>query len=119
MSRNKAERKDSKDKVVRIRDWQEFKRLAMNHRPDSVVYSIEQYVLSPERGLTCLRLIMPTQEVYYIFLDFPRENKLRETGIPIRKDRKGNRYIEDKEVIDFLRTQLERKDLTICSYWTI
>jgi len=44
-----------------------------------------------------LKLIMPTQEVYYIFLDFPKEDKLRETGIPIRKDRKGNRCLEDKE----------------------
>jgi hypothetical protein len=62
---------------------------------------------------------MPTQEVYYIFLDFPKEEALRETCIPIRRDKKGNRYLEDKDVISFLKTQLERKDLTVCSYWTI
>jgi hypothetical protein len=107
------------DKIVRIRNWPEFKRLAINLKPESVVYNMEQNGLSAERELTCLRLIMPTQGAYYIFLDFPREDRLRETGIPIRKDRKGNRCIEDKEVIDFLRTQLVRKDLTICSYWTI
>lgn len=107
------------DRVIKVKSWQEFKRLAINLKPKSVVYNIEQNGLSPERELTCLRLIMPTQEVYYIFLDFRREDKLRETGIPIRKDRKGNRCIEDKEVIDFLRIQLERKDLAVCSYWTI
>jgi 2-deoxy-D-gluconate 3-dehydrogenase len=31
-----------------------------------VVYNIEQNGLSPERELTCLRLIMPTREVYKI-----------------------------------------------------
>jgi hypothetical protein len=60
------------DRVIRVKSWQEFKRLAINLKPKSVVYNIEQNGLSPERELTCLRLIMPTQEVYYIFLDFPR-----------------------------------------------
>jgi len=119
MGKNKADRQDLMDRVIRVRSWQEFKRLAINLRPKSVVYNIEQNGLSPERELTCLRLIMPTQEVYYIFLDYPREDRLWETGIPIRKDGKGNRCIEDKEVIDFLRIQLERKDLSVCSYWTI
>lgn len=107
------------DRVLRVKSWQEFKHLAINLKPKSVVYNIEQNGLSPGRELTCLRLIMPTQEAYYIFLDFPREDKLRETGIPIRKDKKENRYIDEKEVIDFLKTQLEREDLTVCSYWTI
>ena len=119
MSRNKTNRQGSMDRVIRVKSWQEFKSLAINLKPASVVYNIEQNGLSPERELTCLRLIMPTQEVYYIFLDFPREDRLRETGIPIQKDKRGNKYIEDKEVIDFLKTQLERKDLTICSYWTV
>lgn len=107
------------DRVLRVKSWQEFKHLAINLKPKSVVYNIEQNGLSPGRELTCLRLIMPTQEAYYIFLDFPREDKLRETSIPIRKDKKENRYIDEKEVIDFLKTQLEREDLTVCSYWTI
>jgi len=79
------------DKVIRVRSWQDFKRLAIRLKPESVVYNIEQNGLSPQRDLTCLRLIMPTQEAYYIFLDFPREDMLRETGIPIRKDKKENR----------------------------
>ena len=119
MSKNKANRQDLMDRVIRVKSWQEFKRLAINLKPESMVYNIEKNGLSSERELTCLRLIMPTQEAYYIFLDFLREDRLRETGIPIRKDGKGNRCIGDKEIIDFLKTQLERKDLTVCSYWTI
>jgi hypothetical protein len=109
MSKNKTNRQGLMDRVIRVKSSQEFKRLAINLNPKSVVYNIEQNGLSPERELTCLRLIMPTQEVYYIFLDFPREDKQRETGIPVRKDRKGNRCIEDKEIIDFLKTQARAK----------
>lgn len=107
------------DKVARVKSWQEFKRLAINLKPESMVYNIEQNGLSPERELTCLRLIMETKDAYYIFLDFPKEDRLRETGIPIRKDRKGHRCLEDKEIVDFLKIQLERKDLSVISYWTI
>lgn len=107
------------DRVVKVKSWQELKRLAIDLKPKSMVYNIEQNGLSPERELTCLRLIMPTQDVYYIFLDFPKEDRLRETDIPIRKDSKGNRRIEDEDVIDFLKIQLERKDLAVYSYWTI
>lgn len=107
------------EKVVRVRNWQEFKHLAVSLEPNSIVYIIEQNGLSPERELACLRLIMPTREIYYIFLDFPLEDKLRETGISIRKDKRGNKHLEDKDVVDFLRAQIGRKDLTVCSYWTI
>lgn len=106
-------------RVVKIRNWEEFKHLAIKLKPDAVVYNIEQNGLSAVRELTVLRLIMQGQETYYVFLDFPEGEKLRETGIPIRMDRKGNRYIEEEEVRNFLRTQLKRENLTICSYWTI
>jgi hypothetical protein len=105
--------------VVKVRSWDEFKRLAAELKPDSVVYNIEQSGLSSARELTCLRLIIPCKEAYYVFIDFSDGEKLRGTGIPLRKDEKGNRYIEDEDVISFLKTQLKREDLTICSYWTI
>jgi hypothetical protein len=58
------------DRVIRVKSWQDFKRLAINLKPESVVYNIEQNGLSPERELTCLRLIIPTQEVFTSFLTF-------------------------------------------------
>jgi len=104
---------------VKIRSWEEFKRLAFELKPDSIVYNIEQSGLSPIKELTSLRLIMPCAKAYYVFLDFPRGEELRETHIPLCKDKKGNRYIEEKDVKDFLKNQLNREDITICSYWTI
>ena len=65
MSKNQTNRQVLMDKVVRINSWQEFKRLAINLKPESVVYNIEQNGLSPERELTCLRLIMETKETLY------------------------------------------------------
>jgi hypothetical protein len=52
-------------------------------------------------------------------LDFPKGEKLRETGIPMRRDAKGNRCIEEEDVVKFLKEQFKRNDLIICSYWTI
>ncbi len=105
--------------VIKVKNWEEFKRLAVKLKPNAVVYNIEQSGLSPTRELTCLRTIIPCQETYYVFLDFPQGEKLRETGIPLHKDNKGNRHIEDEDVINFLKTQLKRDYLTVCSYWTI
>ena len=104
---------------VKIRSWEEFKRLAVELKPDSNVYNIEQSGLSFLKELTCLRLIMPCAKAYYVFLDFARGEELRETHIPLCKDKRGNRYIEEKDVKAFLKDQLKREDITICSYWTI
>lgn len=105
--------------VVKIKSWAEFKRLAESFKPNAIVYNIEQNGLSPNRELTNLRLILPSGPAYYIFIDFAKGEALKETGIPIRKDDKGKRYLEEEDVIKFLKDQFKRKDLTICSYWTI
>lgn len=105
-------------KVVKVKSWEDFKRLMNTLNPNSVVYNIEQNGLSPTRELTNLRLIIPSKEAYYVFLDFSRGDRLKETGISLRRDKKGKSYIDEKDVIQFLKTQLG-ENLTICSYWTI
>jgi hypothetical protein len=105
--------------VVKIRSWKEFKRLAEELKANSIVYNIEQDGLSPKRELTNLRLIMPSEKAYYVFIDFAKDEHLKETGVPLRRDAKGNRYINEEDVIKFLKNQFKRDNLTICSYWTI
>ncbi|MEM3729042.1 MAG: hypothetical protein QXF75_07615 [Candidatus Bathyarchaeia archaeon] len=105
--------------VVKVRSWTEFKRLVESFKPKTIVYNIEQNGLSPKRELTNLRLILPSGPAYYVFLDFAEGERLRETGIPLRKDAKGNRYLEEEDVVKFLKEQFKREDLTVCSYWTI
>jgi hypothetical protein len=43
---------------------------------------------------------------------------LRETGIPIREDKKGTRYLEDEDVIQFIKGALGREDMSVFSFWT-
>jgi hypothetical protein len=103
--------------VVRLRSWKEFKRLAAELKPDSIVYSIDQNGMSKTKELTCLRLILPAQNAYYVYVDFPKGNALRDTAIPIHKNNQ-NRFLEDQDIINFLKKELGREDLSVFSYWT-
>jgi hypothetical protein len=103
-------------KTIRVNTWQEFKELALEKKPKSVVYVIAQSI--PARNHTGLKLILPVEGAQYIFADSAKGDKLRRTGIPIRTDKKGNRFLTDGDVKRFLRTELQIKDLQIFSYWT-
>jgi len=103
--------------VVRLRSWKEFKRLAVELKPDSITYSIDQNAMSKTKEPTCLRLILVAPRAYYIYVDFPKGNTLRDTEIPIRSNKYG-RFLEDRDIKEFLRKELGRKDLAVFSYWT-
>lgn len=105
--------------LVRIREWKEFKRLVMELKPDSLVYSIDQNAMSKTKELTALRLILLARGGYYVYIDFPKgkENVLRETGIPIRADKNGNRCLEDEDVIRFIKREFG-ENLQVFSFWT-
>ena len=103
-------------KTIRVNTWQEFKELAYAKNPKSVVYVIAQSI--PSRDHTGLKLILPVKGAQYIFTDSAKGEKLRRTGIPIRTDKKGNRFLTDEDVKSFLRTQLNINNLQIFSYWT-
>ena len=103
--------------LVRVRSWKEFKRLANELKPASIVYSLDQNAMSKTKEPTCLRLILPAPNAYYVYVDFPKGNALRDTAIPIHEDKHG-RFLEDQDVIDFLKKELGREDLAVFSYWT-
>ena len=96
------------ERLIRVKSWIEFKRLVVELKPDSLVYIIEQNGLTPKREMTILRLILPAKNGYYIYLDFPKENALRETAIPIHDD-KGNRHLEDDDIKRFLKKEFGEK----------
>ena len=103
---------------VRIRDWEEFKRLVGEKKPSSIVFILEQNGLSPNRELTTLRVIMLHDKRYYIFLDFPKGETLKQTGIPLHKDKKGIYNLDEDEVKILLKKQFEKEPLEIYSFWT-
>ena len=103
---------------IRIRSWKEFKRLVSEKKPKSIVYVLEQNALSPNKELTTLRIILMHDKRYYIFLDFPKGQFLRETGIPLRKARNGLWNLDADEVKAILKKQFENDNLEVFSFWT-
>ena len=103
---------------VRIRSWEEFKRLVTEKKPRSLVFVIEQNALSPNKELTTLRIILMHDKRYYIFLDFPKGHFLRETGIPLHKDKNGLWNLDEDEVKAILKKEFEKENLEIFSFWT-
>ncbi len=104
------------DGPIRIRSWEEFKRLVNEKNPNSIVFILEQNGFSPNKELTTLKLIMLHDKRYYMFYDFPKGDTLRETGIPFRKDKKGIPNLDEAEVKAFLKKQFPT--LEIYSFWT-
>jgi len=99
-----------------VKSWEEFKELTLEKNAKTVVYVIAQSI--PARNHTGLKLILPVEGAQYIFTDSAKGDKMRRTGIPVRTDKKGNRFLTDEDVKSFLRTQLEINNLQIFSYWT-
>jgi len=103
---------------VRVRNWEEFKRLVSEKKPNSIVFILEQNGFSPNKELTTLRVIMLHDRRYYIFLDFPKGEALRETGIPLHKDKNGIFNLDEDEVKVILKKQFEKEKLEVYSFWT-
>ena len=119
--------KTSPDKVVapdtdtghvRVRTWPQFKQLVAEKKPGSIVYILEQNGFTQDKEVTILRVIMLHQQRYYIFIDTPKGDVLRETGLPLRKDKNGTRFLEDQEVKNYLKAQFEGEKLEVYSFWT-
>jgi hypothetical protein len=82
------------------------------------VYILEQNGFSPNKELTTLKIIMLHDQRYYIFLDFPKGEALRETGIPLHKDKNGIFNLDEDEVKVILKKEFGKEKLDIYSFWT-
>ncbi|MEM2111283.1 MAG: hypothetical protein QXX08_05325 [Candidatus Bathyarchaeia archaeon] len=104
-------------KVVRVKSWEEFKQLVIKHNPKDIAYRIEPGV--PARHLTGLRLILPAVGAQYVFIDTASGDCLRETKIPLHRDKRGNVSIRDEDVIKFVKNEVKRENLNLYPYWTV
>lgn len=107
-----------KEGNIRIRSWEEFKHLVSEKKPSSIVFILEQNGFSPNKELTTLKIIMLHDRRYYIFLDFPKGEALRETKIPLHKDKHGIFNLDEDEVKVILEKEFEKENLKIFSFWT-
>ena len=103
---------------VRVRNWEEFKRLVSEKKPGSIVFILEQSGFSPKKELTSLKLIMLHDRRYYIFIDSPKGDALRQLGIPFHKDKNGIPNLDEDEVKSYLEKQFEKDKVKVYSFWT-
>lgn len=82
------------------------------------LFILEQNALSPNKELSTLRIILMDAKRYYIFLDFPKGQFLKETGIPLRKGKNGLWNLDEDEVKLILKKVFEKENLEIFSFWT-
>jgi hypothetical protein len=104
---------------VRLRSWEEFKRLVNEKKPSSIVFILGQNGFSPNKELSTLRIIMLHDKRYFMFFDFPKDGALKETGIPLHKDKKGILNLDEDEVKAILKKQFEKDEVEVFSFWTI
>ncbi len=106
------------DGQVRLRKWEEFKQQVIEKKPGSIVFILEQNGFTQDKEITILRLIMLHDKRYYILIDAPKGDVLRETGIPLHKDKRGTRFLDENEVKKYLKAQFGGEKLEIYSFWT-
>ncbi len=106
------------DGNVRVRKWEEFKRLVSDKKPQSIVFILEQNGFSSKKELSALKVMMFHDKRYYIFLDFPKGEALRETRIPLHKDKNGTLNLDEDEVKLILKKQFEKEGIQVYSFWT-
>ena len=103
---------------IRIRSWDKYKQLIKEKKPSSIVFILEQNGFSPNKELTILKLIMLHDRRYYIFLDFPKDEKLKETNIPLHRDKNGILHLDEDEVKKILEDQFQKENIKAYSFWT-
>jgi hypothetical protein len=101
---------------IHIRNWQQYKQIIKEKNPKSIVFILEQNGFSKNKELTTLKIILLHDKRYYIFYDSPKGDALRETGIPLHKDKNGIPNLDEGEVKAYLKGQFP--NLEIYSFWT-
>lgn len=101
-------------RVVHVKTWEEFKKLATHLRPSFMAYSIQKAPLSrPPIGL---RLVFATEDVQYIFLDFANGKAFRQTKLPVYTSESGDAYFKEEDLKDFIFAELGRRDISLVSF---
>jgi len=100
--------------VVHVNNWKEFKKLAIALHPEFIAYTVQNAPLSrPPIGL---RLVFATESVQYVFLDFADGDAFRRTKLPVHTSKGGDAYFREGDLKSFIRSELNRRDITIVSF---
>lgn len=101
-------------KVIHVKTWEEFKKLAISSRPNFMAYTVQNAPLSrPPLGL---RLVFATEDFQYVFLDFAHGNAFRQTRLPVYTNDNGDAYFKEEDLKNFIHAELDRRDISIFSF---
>lgn len=90
--------------VYRVQSWEEYRRLALEFKPDIIYYSRDPHPTSkPSWGL---KLIFYHGFDGYVFTDYAEGDSLHKTGIPIRGKDKGSNPILVEDIESVLNSQI-------------
>lgn len=104
-------------KVIHVKTWEEFKRLAISSCPSFIAYTVQNAPLSrPPLGL---RLVFATENFQYVFLDFAHGNAFRQTRVPVYTNDNGDPYFREEDLRKFIHSELNRKDIRTFSFEVI
>ena len=103
-------------RVVKVESWEAFRHLIGEYGPQKILYSIKKG--AAEGQTTILSFTLPLESRQYVFTDTAEGDRLRETGIRLHKDERGNAYIRDEHVVDFVKSRISRRGVKLVSYWT-
>lgn len=99
-------------RILCIKTWDEFKKLAIALHPNSVTYFLQRAPLSkPPVGL---RLVFTSENLLYVFLDSAKGDAFRQTKIPIKRREKQS-YVIHEDIKGFITKELGRPDLVVVS----
>jgi hypothetical protein len=101
---------------VHISTWEEFKNTVKQTNSNALIFVVEAYGFVKPKEFTALRVILSADKSY-IYLDFPKGDNLRQTGIAIRTCKDGTRYLDEEDVKAFLHKEFGEK-MEIYSWWT-
>ena len=101
-------------KVVHTNTWEDFRRLATTLHPQFIAYAVQKAPLS--RPPVGLKLVFSTGDFQYVFLDFAHGATFRRTKLPVYINERGDAYFKEKELENFIYTELNRKEIPFISF---
>jgi hypothetical protein len=101
---------------IHFGNWQQYKQIIKEKTLSHLSLSLNKTASQKTKN----GLIMLHDKRYYFFLDFPKRDNVRETGIPLHKDKNDISNIDENEVEAYLKNGISQPgNLLVLDYLTV